>query len=147
SAAATPRLRGYDILEVLGRGGMAIVYKARQVELNRIVALKMILGGARSGPEELARFRNEAEAVARLQHPNLVQIYEIGQQEGELYLALEYVAGGSLDSYLQGKPQPQRRAAELTETLARAMHCAHERGIIHRDLKPANVLLQRSEAD
>src|SRR5206468_3467223 len=116
------KIRGYEILGLLGRGGMAVVFKARQVELNRIVALKMILGGAHSSAEEVARFRAEAEAVARLQHPNLVQIYDIGQQEGELFLSLEYVEGGNLHEHLAGQPQPARPSAELIETLARAIH-------------------------
>src|SRR5262249_12437452 len=107
----------------------------------RTVALKMILGGAHCGAEDLARFRNEAELFARLHHPNLVQVYEIGQQEGELFLALEYVEGGTLAEHLTGQPQPARRSAELVETLARAIHYAHQRGVVHRDLKPANVLL------
>jgi len=140
--ASWPQLRGYQVLSVLGQGGMAVVYKARQLDLGRLVALKLILGGAHSGAEALARFQNEAEAVARLQHPNLVQIYEIGRQESQLFLALEYVEGGSLRDHLAGTPQPPGPAAELVETLARAMHYAHERGIIHRDLKPGNILLQ-----
>ncbi len=141
SDSVRPGPRGYEILGFLGRGGMATVFKALQVELNRVVALKMILGGAHAGAEELARFRNEASAAARLQHPNLVQTYEIGQQDGELFLALEYVEGGSLDEYLGGKPQPPRSSAEVVESLARAIHYAHRKGVVHRDLKPANILL------
>jgi Protein kinase domain len=140
-ATSFPKVRDYEILEVLGRGGMAIVYKARQTALNRIVALKMIHGGASLGSEGLTRLRHEAEAVARLHHPNLVQIFDVVRQDGELFLALEYVSGGNLDQYLAGEPQLPRRAAELVETLARAVDHAHERGILHRDLKPANVLL------
>src|SRR5262249_53467420 len=121
-----PRLRGYEVLERLGKGGMAVVYKARQQGLDRIVALKMILGGSRASDDELARFRNEAEAVARLHHSNLVQIYEIGCQDNHLFLSLEYVDGGNLKEYLGDKPQPPRQAAELVETLARAIHYAHE---------------------
>jgi tetratricopeptide (TPR) repeat protein len=132
---------GYEILGVLGRGGMGVVYRARQISLNRIVALKMILAGSHAGPQELARFRTEAEAVARLQHPNIVQIHEIGEQEGRPYFSLEYIDGGSLAAQLHGTPQPPRPAAHLIETLARAVHYAHERGIVHRDLKPANILL------
>jgi tRNA A-37 threonylcarbamoyl transferase component Bud32 len=129
------------ILGVLGRGGMGVVYKARQEKLKRTVALKMILGGTHAEAADLARFRAEAEAVARLQHSNIVQIYEVGEHQGRPYFSLEFVEGGSLAQQLAGTPLPAREAAQLTETLARAMQAAHERGIVHRDLKPANVLL------
>jgi tetratricopeptide (TPR) repeat protein len=122
---------------------MGIVYLARQVALKRIVALKMMRRG-RGGAEDLARFRAEAEAVARLQHPNIVQIYEIGEHDGLPFFSLEYVEGGSLDKRLAGTPQPPREAATLVAALARAMQVAHEKEVIHRDLKPANVLLTRS---
>jgi len=133
---------GYEILEPLGHGGMGVVYKARQLKLKRLVALKKVLSGAHAAPEQLARFKIEAEAAARLQHPNIVQIYEVGEHDGLPYLALEYVDGGSLAQHLGGRPLPPRQAAELIETLARAIHHAHERGVIHRDLKPANILLE-----
>jgi tRNA A-37 threonylcarbamoyl transferase component Bud32 len=139
--ASWPPIPGYEILGELGRGGMGVVYKSRQVKLNRVVALKMILAGAYAGPEELARFRAEAEAIARLQHPNIVQIYEVGENGGRPFFALEFVEGGSLDTKLAGGPLPPREAAGLVEVLARAVHAAHRRGIVHRDLKPANVLL------
>jgi serine/threonine-protein kinase len=132
---------GYKIVGELGRGGMGVVYKARQVGLKRLVALKMVLAGAHAGPAQLARFYSEAEAVAGLQHPNIVQIYEVGQQSGLPFFSLEFVDGGSLADKTHRQPQPPREAAHMVETLARAMHYAHERGIIHRDLKPANVLL------
>jgi tetratricopeptide (TPR) repeat protein len=138
--AATP-VPGYQILGTLGRGGMGIVYKALHRPLNRVVALKMILAGAHGRPDELARFRREAELVARLRHPNIVQIYEIGEHEGLPYLSLEYVEGPSLQEKLGGCPQPAREAAQFAEVLARAMQAAHALKIIHRDLKPANVLL------
>src|SRR5439155_11691637 len=118
------------------------VYEARQLGLNRVVALKMILTGGQANPKSLARFRAEAAALARLQHPNIVQIYDVGEAAGRPYFVLEYIAGGSLGQHLHGNPQPVRLAAELVETLARAVHAAHENGVIHRDLKPANVLLQ-----
>ncbi len=134
---------GYELLGELGRGGMGVVYQARQIQLNRTVALKMVLTGVHADPEHLARFRLEAEAVARLQHPNIVQIYEVGEHDGQPFFSLEFVEGGSLERQLDGTPQPALKSAQLVEQLARAMHAAHERGIIHRDLKPANVLLMR----
>jgi serine/threonine protein kinase len=136
-----PAVPGYELLEVLGRGGMGVVYRARHVRLDRVVALKMILAAEHAGPEREARFRHEAESAARLQHPNIVQVFEVGEHDGYPYLALEYVAGGNLAERLGGLPQPSREAAELIEALARAVQHAHERGVIHRDLKPANVLL------
>jgi serine/threonine protein kinase/tetratricopeptide (TPR) repeat protein len=135
---------GYEILGVLGRGGMGVVYQARQKSLNRLVALKMLLAGAHAGPEQLIRFYTEAEAVAALQHPNIVQIYEVGDQGGLPYFSLEFVDGGSLEKKLAGKPLPAREAAQLIEVLARAMHYAHQNGVVHRDLKPANILLASS---
>jgi tetratricopeptide (TPR) repeat protein/tRNA A-37 threonylcarbamoyl transferase component Bud32 len=134
---------GYEILGVLGRGGMGVVYKARQLKLNRVVALKMVLAGAHAGSHQLARFYTEAEAVARLQHPNIIQIFEVGEHDGLPYFSLEYAPGGSLSQKVAGKPQPPREAALTAELLARAMAAAHAHGIIHRDLKPANVLLDR----
>jgi serine/threonine protein kinase/tetratricopeptide (TPR) repeat protein len=132
---------GYEILQELGRGGMGVVYKARHVRLQRLVALKMILAGAHAGASGLARFRAEAEAVAQLQHPNIVQIYETGEHEGRPYFSLEFVEGGSLEERLRESSLPPRAAAEVIETLARTMAVAHQRGIVHRDLKPANILL------
>jgi tetratricopeptide (TPR) repeat protein len=135
---------GYEILEELGRGGMGVVYKARHRGLNRLGAVKMIHPAARPGPELLARFHAEAAALARLEHPHIIRIYDVGEHEGLPYLVMEFLTGGSLQDRLGGAPQPARQAAQLTETLARAVHFAHERGIIHRDLKPANVLLSFS---
>jgi hypothetical protein len=132
---------GYEILSTLGRGGMGVVYEARQTKLGRIVALKMILSGAHAGEADLARFRTEAEAIARLQHPNIVQIHEVGEQDGLPFFSLEFCGGGSLEKKLAGTPLLPKDAAALVETLARAMQAAHEKGVIHRDLKPANVLL------
>ncbi len=141
SAGACPAITGYEILGELDRGGMGVVYKARQVGLGRVVALKMILAGEYAGPDDVARFRHEAAAAAQLQHPNIVQIHEIGEQDGRPFFAMEFVDGGSLKKKLDGTPLPARRAAQLLETLARAVHHAHESGVIHRDLKPANILL------
>jgi WD40 repeat protein len=136
-----PRLPGYEILAELGRGGMGVVFKARQLSLDRTVALKVILAGAFAGPEERARFRLEAESAARLAHPNIVQVFEVGAGGGPPYLALEFVEGGSLADKLDGTPWPAARAAALVEALAHGVQHAHERGVVHRDLKPANVLL------
>lgn len=139
---------GFQITGELGRGGMGVVYRATQLGLNRSVALKMILAGGHAGATELARFRAEAEAVARLQHPGIVQIYEVGEHDGRPFIALEFVDGGSLADKLKGTPLRARAAAELAERLARAVHHAHVHGVVHRDLKPANVLLDsRSPAD
>ncbi|MGL6072773.1 MAG: WD40 repeat domain-containing serine/threonine protein kinase [Fimbriiglobus sp.] len=132
---------GYEVLEVLGRGGMSVVYRAEQLALKRTVALKMILAGAHASREQRARFRIEAEAVARLQHPNIVQIHEVGESGGYPYCALEFVEGGTLAQKLSGKPMPAHEAAKLMETLARAMQLAHSRNVVHRDLKPANIML------
>jgi WD40 repeat protein len=132
---------GYEILGELGHGGMGIVYKARQTRLHRLVALKMLAAGAQATARDLARFRLEAEAAARMQHPHIVQIYDIGEADGRPYLALEFVEGGSLASKIRGNPQPVEVAARLVEALARAMYVAHQNGIVHRDLKPSNVLL------
>jgi WD40 repeat protein/tRNA A-37 threonylcarbamoyl transferase component Bud32 len=141
AAAFAGAVPGYEILGELGRGGMGVVYKARQKKLQRMVALKMIISGVHAGPRELVRFQTEAQAVARLQHPNVVQIYEVGEAEGRPFLALEFVSGGTLSQRLTGTPLPARRAAQMVEALARAIYAAHERSIIHRDLKPANILL------
>jgi len=136
-----PTISGYTVLEELGRGGMGVVYKARPERLNRLVALKMILAGEFAGAEAAARFYAEAEAVARLQHPQVVQIFRIGDHKGHPYLEMEFVEGGSLADRLDGTPWRPAEAARLLESLALAMHHAHRRGIIHRDLKPANILL------
>ncbi|MFL5340052.1 MAG: protein kinase domain-containing protein [Gemmataceae bacterium] len=136
------RVPGYQIQRELGRGGMGVVYLARQEKLNRLVALKMVLAGLHAGARDRDRFQREAETVARLHHPNIVQIYEVGEAEGRPYLALEYVDGGTLAERLQGTPLPAREAAQLMVPLARAIQAAHAAGIIHRDLKPGNILLQ-----
>jgi serine/threonine-protein kinase len=132
---------GYEILGILGRGGMGVVYKAKHLKLKRTVALKMVLAGGHASEGDLARFYIEAEAVAQLQHPNIVQVFEISEQSGLPFFALEYVEGGSLSKKLDGRPQPPSEAARMVQTLAEAMGYAHLHGIIHRDLKPANILL------
>jgi WD40 repeat protein/serine/threonine protein kinase len=141
-----PQIPGYRIIKELGKGGMGVVYQAEQTKLHRQVALKMIRGGFVERQEYRQRFLIEAEAVARLQHPNIVQIYEVGdlqQDDGSVspFMALEFVTGPSLESHLQGKPLIPQAAAELIAQLAFAMQCAHEHHLVHRDLKPANVLL------
>jgi serine/threonine protein kinase len=142
-----PRVGEYEILGELGRGGMGVVYKAAHLRLRRIVALKMLPGGELAGDGYRARFLAEAEAVARLQHPNIVQIFDFGEWSDTAggppvpYFTLEYVEGGNLNTRLGGKPQPPDRAAEWVLTLAWAVHYAHRQGIVHRDLKPSNVLV------
>jgi serine/threonine protein kinase/tetratricopeptide (TPR) repeat protein len=136
-----PEIPGYEVLALLGRGGMGVVYKARQTSLNRLVALKMILAGADYSAAEVSRFRREAEAVARLQHPNIVQIHDVGEIRGRPYFSMELIEGGSLAERLGGTPQSARWSAEFVEVLARAVDHAHRVGVVHRDLKPANILL------
>jgi serine/threonine protein kinase/predicted Zn-dependent protease len=146
TSSPLPTVEGYEILGELGRGAMGVVYKARHVRLNRAVALKMILAGAYAGSRDRARFETEAQAIARLQHPHIVQIHEIGEQVGRPFVCLELVQGGSLAQKLAGRPLPPRQAAELVEMVARAVHYAHEQQVLHRDLKPANVLLAPSDS-
>lgn len=136
-----PEIPGYQILGELGRGGMGVVYRALQTSRNRLVALKMILSGRGAGFFDLARFRVEAEAVACLQHPNIIRIHDVGVHGGCPYFALEFAEGGSLARPAQGRTHPPRWAAEVVWNLAQAIQLAHNRGILHRDLKPANVLL------
>jgi WD40 repeat protein len=138
---SVPAVDGYEIVGELGRGGMGVVYRARQILLNRPCALKMILAGAHVDDLAALRFLAEAEAVARLKHPNIVQIYHVGDADGLPYFELEYVEAGSLDKRLDGTPWTARRAAELVEVLARGVAEAHRQGIVHRDLKPGNVLM------
>ena len=134
----------YELLEEIARGGMGVVFKARQVKLNRIVALKMILSGELAGEEEVQRFKTEAEAAANLDHPGIVPIYEIGEHNGQHYFSMGFVDGVSLADRVKDGPLPPREAAELVKKVAEAVAYAHDKGVIHRDLKPANVLLDRN---
>ncbi|WP_020467382.1 serine/threonine-protein kinase, partial [Singulisphaera acidiphila] len=143
SAPCLPEVDGYEILAELGHGGMGVVYRAHQRRLNRMVALKMIRAGSLARPEERERFGIEAEVVAKLRHPNIIQIYDIGEVGGLPYVALELLEGGSLAASLGGCPQLGRPSATMAATLARAVHAAHQAGIVHRDLKPSNVLFAR----
>jgi tRNA A-37 threonylcarbamoyl transferase component Bud32 len=142
-AAEWVAVAGYEVLALLGKGGMGVVYKARQVGLDRVVALKMILQAEHAGLDERERFRAEAHAVASLQHPHIVQIHEVGECQGLPFFSMEFCSAGNLDAQLDGTPWEPQRAARLVEVLARAMQAAHAAGIIHRDLKPANVLLSQ----
>src|SRR5262245_7486033 len=148
-AATTARpvvaVPGYEMLGELGRGGMGVVHKARHRKLNRLVALKMVLSGEFARAIDLERFNSEAQRLAKVQHPNIVHIYDVGEYAGRPYFAMEYVDGGTLAGRLAGRPQPPRDAARLAETLALAVHAAHQRGIVHRDLKPANMLIHKTE--
>jgi serine/threonine-protein kinase len=136
-----PRLPGYEVEDVLGRGGMGVVYRARHLRLNRRVAVKMLLSGPYAGPLEVGRFAREAEAVASLRHPHIVQVYDVGEAEGRPFFTMELVEGGNLAQKLAGMPQSSREAAALLATLAGSVHAAHLSGIVHRDLKPSNILL------
>ncbi len=141
AAPTWPTVPGYEIIAELGRGGMGLVYHAKHVKFDRMVALKMILAGEHDGAEHTARFLTEARAVARLTHPNIVQIYEIGEHKELPYFSLEYINGGNLAEKLRHAPPSDMEAARLVELLARTVHYAHGRDIVHRDLKPANILL------
>jgi serine/threonine protein kinase len=135
-----PAIPGFEVLEELGRGGMGVVYKARQLSLGRLVALKLVLSGAHASSQDRARLRTEAEAIARLQHPHIAQIHDVAMHDGKPFLVLEYVDGTSLDRR-QERCWPARQAAELIECVARALDAAHERRMVHRDLKPSNILV------
>lgn len=139
--ADLPPIPGHELHEVLGRGGMGVVYKARHLRLNRCVAVKMLLTGTHAGPKSRERFLREADAAAGLRHPNIVQVYDMGEVDGQPYFTMEFVEGGNLATKLAGMPQPPRDAASLLASLADAVQSAHRNGIVHRDLKPSNVLL------
>ena len=135
------RLGDYELLEEVARGGMGVVYRARQVSLNRIVALKVVLHGPFSSPDFVRRFRNEAQVVATLRHPNIVTIYEVGEHNGSHFLSLEFVAGRNFAELVRERPLSARSAAAHVRTIAGAVEHAHQRGVLHRDLKPSNILL------
>jgi len=135
----------YEIIEEIARGGMGVVYRARQLSLNRVVAVKMILSGALAGDSERRRFRTEAETAARLQHPNIVAIHEVGEHEGHPFFSMDFVEGQSLAEIARHQPLPATRAARYLKTIAEAVQFAHSRGVLHRDLKPSNILIDQND--
>src|SRR5262249_32161718 len=140
-----PLFGDYELLAEVARGGMGVVYRARQRTLNRIVALKRILGGRLASPEDLQRFRTEAEAAAGLQHPNIVQIHEVDAVEGQHFFSMQFIEGRTLAHRLADGSLPGREAARYVRQIARAIHFAHQRGILHRDLKPSNILIDATD--
>ena len=146
TAVAPPRQFGdYELIGEIARGGMGVVYRAKQVSLDRVVALKMILAGRLATTDDVERFRTEAEAAARLQHPNVVAVFEVGDTDGQHYFSMEYIEGDSLSQKLAHGPMSGRLAAKYVRTIARAVHYAHRQGILHRDLKPSNILIDAAD--
>ncbi len=135
------RLGDYELLTEIGRGGMGVVYRARQISLNREVAVKMVLRGPLASTADLARFRGEAEAAARLDHPGIVPVYEVGESDGRPFFSMKYVSGHTLAQTLATGPLPPRDAAAVLRDVCRAVHYAHQQGVLHRDLKPSNILI------
>lgn len=139
------RFDDYELIEEVARGGMGVVYRARQVSLNRIVAVKMILSGMLAGESERQRFRTEAETAARLQHSNIVAIHEVGERDGHPFFSMDFVEGQSLAQIARQEPLPARRAARYLKTIAETVQYAHSRGVLHRDLKPSNILIDQAD--
>ncbi|RPJ69219.1 MAG: serine/threonine protein kinase, partial [Desulfobacteraceae bacterium] len=146
AASSARRFGDYELLDKIAEGGMGVVYKARQLSLNRIVAVKLIQPGRVSSPEMVLRFRAEAEAAASLHHPNIVPIHETGECEGQHFFSMDYIEGDNLAQAAREGPLPSARAAQLVEKIAAVVHYAHLHGILHRDLKPSNVLLDEDDA-
>jgi serine/threonine protein kinase len=143
--SAGQRFGEYELLSEIARGGMGVVYRANQIALNRVIALKMILAGKLANADDVQRFRTEAEAAARLQHPNIVRVHDVGSVAGQHYFTMEYIAGTSLDQRLTQGPLAGRAAARYVQTLARAVYFAHKQGVLHRDLKPSNILIDADD--
>src|SRR5881409_2875297 len=143
AATMLGELGDYELLEEIGRGAQGVVFRARQKSLNRIVALKVISLGQWASKAHLKRFRREAEAAARLEHPSIVPIHEVGERDGSCYFSMKFVEGGQLDEMARREPISIRRGVELMAKVARIVHYAHEHGILHRDIKPGNILLDR----
>jgi serine/threonine protein kinase len=142
-AAVVGELGDYELLEVVGRGGQGVVFRARQKSLNRTVALKVIGLSQWASEAHVKRFRREAEAAAKLDHPSIVPIYEVGERDGSCYFSMKFIEGGQLDEVLSRTPISIRQAVELIAKVARTVHYAHEHGILHRDIKPGNILLDQ----
>ena len=135
----------YELLGEIAHGGMEVVFKARQVSLNRVVAVKMIRAGNLARADDVKRFQTEAQAAAQLQHPNIVAIHEVGEQDSQPFFSMDYVAGKSLSQLAREKPLGPKPAARYVQKIAEAIHYAHQRGILHRDLKPSNVLIDQND--
>ena len=143
--ARRSRFGDYELIEEIAHGGMGVVYRARQVSLERIVAVKMLLFGQFAGKAAFERFRAEAQTAAHLQHPNIVAVHEIGETDGQPYFSMDYVAGRNLAELVRDRPMPARQAAGYLRKIAHAVHYAHVHGVLHRDLKPANVLIDEAD--